>query len=353
MEKYGNNWSKPGVMVSNGPYILDSYDVGKEMVLKKNPFYSKPVENNEVHIYFSLDHEKTLKMYQEGFFPFIHSSPETEKIKLSKRLKVPTLQHFSMTVNAKKYPMNSRDFRQAIFQSINIREVLKQVKGENLVYADNLIPPPLRASSTSIVPSFNPTEAKKALAKAGFIKGKKAKLQILTRLVDPFPQLGNAIKDQITKNLGLNVELSELRAADYSTYAALHDYDLTIINWVGKTPEAQDFLKPYSPTTSNSRLIFDNVFFPQLLNEGMYSKDKKEAQDAFDRAQKLYIQDESVVYPLAFGQEIFYSRPEVEQIRFDHMSFPIYKSIKLKSATKKTSPTPSKQTPPTLDAKRN
>ena len=331
IEKFGANWSKPGVMVSNGPYVLDSYEVGNKMILKKNKFYHKLVENEEVHIYFSLDQKKTLELFQNNFFPFIHSSPETEVQKIKTRYLAPTLQHFSMTVNAKKYPMNDRLFREAIFKAINMKEVLKNVQGQNLTIANNLIPPSLRTNTVQINPEFNTTKAKTALKHSGYINSKNSSFSILTRLVEPFPQIGKAIKEQIEKNLGLKVELSTLRTNDFNTYVSLNEYDLAIINWVVKIPEPQDFLKPYSPKTPNSRLIFDNDLYPELLKKGALAKDKKESLDIFDQAQKLYIQDESVLFPLFFGQEVFYLGPSVSSMDFDYMAFPIFKSVKLNS----------------------
>lgn len=53
VEKYGNKWTQPKYMVSNGPFRLSEWYVNNRIVVKKNPYYW---DKKHVHLNLSLIH---------------------------------------------------------------------------------------------------------------------------------------------------------------------------------------------------------------------------------------------------------------------------------------------------------
>ena len=50
VQKYGNAWTKPGKMVSNGPYMLKEWRLNDYILLEANPYYWRPVAVHRIKV---------------------------------------------------------------------------------------------------------------------------------------------------------------------------------------------------------------------------------------------------------------------------------------------------------------
>ena len=68
IERYGEHWTLPENMVSNGSYSLKSWSKGQQLILEKNPYYydAEQVAIKEVHYTVVLESSIGLIMYENG-----------------------------------------------------------------------------------------------------------------------------------------------------------------------------------------------------------------------------------------------------------------------------------------------
>ncbi|HLY58752.1 MAG TPA: peptide ABC transporter substrate-binding protein [Stellaceae bacterium] len=73
VDRWGDEWTKPEHIVSNGPYLMKSMVPGTEYVLVRNPnFYdSAAVRIGEVHWINATDHDAAIQRFRAGQLDFI------------------------------------------------------------------------------------------------------------------------------------------------------------------------------------------------------------------------------------------------------------------------------------------
>jgi len=332
MEKNGTNWWHAGLLASSGPFTFESYEAGKKLVMKRNRYYLRHGSNiDEIDVYFIADHDAALKKYESKFFPFIGDLPFKLMSKLSKRKDfrfVPLMRHHLIAFNVQKYPLSNRDFRLAVLSAIQPKTLLPK-NAISLKVGQTLIPPPLPGSEKPTAVPFDVAAAKKYLKKSGVVVTPTLKIRILTSIAEPFYSIGKSIQSQLSKTLGLNVDLAALQNQEYTAYMNLGDYNASLMSWTAKVVSPQDFLLPYSGEAPSNRTHFKSPFYDQWIFEGARAANEKDAAKSFYRAQHLLSAEEAVVNPLFYESSGALISPRIRGLHFNHMGLPIFKDVRL------------------------
>ncbi len=326
--KFGENFWKPGVLVSSGPFVLDSYVVGKELVLKRNPYYTfKPRSNvTELRMKIVSDQEQAIQLYEKGEFNFLswnHGPVIEEMIKRPDAHLIPIQRIQMVSLNSKKFPMSNHLLRQAIFKAIDLSPLfLKASKHYEL--SDSFIPPPHSGSKIHLLYA-DANEAKELLKKSGAYLGGKTHLTLLT-YPDAFSiQVATLISNQLKDRLGINLDIS---SQQYMTTRYLGDFDLVYHSW---TPKVRTHYETLSVFTSDSThdLRLNHPEFDSLILRAKSAKNEKESEQYLVEAQKLLSQKESEVAPLFFENEVYLQRNPIPGLYFDQMGMFVVKDVQL------------------------
>jgi oligopeptide transport system substrate-binding protein len=330
LEKYGEHFWRPGVLLSSGPFVLESAEPGKKATLKRNPHYPKGRSNvDQIDVYFDHDLKSATARFESGFFHYLQFLPPERLagLKPSKKLFQPPLYRNHMLVaNAKKYPMNIRDFRAAVMRSIDTSG-LNEGREVSLAVAKNMIAAPLSGSEIQILDRADPVEAKKLLRKSGVVLSKTFKIRMMTRRGAPFQSMGKRIQNQIQNALGFEVELASLHPKEFSAYASLNEFDLIMVYWNAKIPSPEDFLLAYGGQSTNRRLQFESDAFDREVGLGVLELSGSRAKKHFVEAQKEFLLKERVLLPLVDEKATVLLSPKIKNLRFNFMGFPDLKDV--------------------------
>ncbi len=330
IEKFGDHFWRPGVLLSTGAFVLESSEPGKRMTLKRNPFYPKGRSNvDQVEVYFDHDLKAAEERFRSGFFHYLQFLPpeRLSGLKPSKSLLQPPLYRNHMLVaNAKKYPMSIRDFRAAVMRAIDTSD-LNEGKEIALAPSRNMIAAPLEGSEIQILDRADPAEAKRLLKASGVVLSKKFTIRIMTRMGEPFQSIGKRIQHQIQSSLGFPVELASLHPKEFSAYASLNEFDLIMVYWNAKLPEPEDFLLAYGSQSTNRRLQFESAVFDREVGLGMLERSKAAALKHFTEAQKEFLLKERVLLPLVDEKATVLRSPKIRNLKFNFMGFPDLKDV--------------------------
>ncbi|MBU6154185.1 MAG: peptide ABC transporter substrate-binding protein [Bdellovibrionales bacterium] len=330
IEKHGANWWRPGVLVSSGPFVLESYEAGRSVVLKRNPHYPAPKSDiDTLDFRISSDREEMIRKFKSGLFEFLWGMP-TEMLRKSlpdtKPTELDLLRGHLLALNTAKFPMNNLEFRKALLKSVSTEKILPP-DSSHLIPIKTFIPPPLAGSDGVAAFVFTPKEAKEHIRKSGVLRNSKLRIRILTSLSEPFFSIGKNIQTELARNLGVNVDLAAHQARDLTTYMNLGDYDATLITWTAKVFSPQDFLLPYSKDATYNRMNYSSKTFENRIAEGIRAKSRKEASRKFLEAQSILSLTDAVALPLFREKTGFVTNSRIKQIQFNHMGIPILKSV--------------------------
>ncbi len=330
IEKLGERAFRPGVLHSSGPFVLESFEPGKKLVLLKNRFYSRAKTNlDRIEIDFDQDLERAYSRYRSGFYPFLQFFPCDKVAGHAKKgdlLQPPLHRSHLLIANAKKYPMTIRDFRAAIMMAVNPVELNRGCEGR-FSRASGMIPPPLPGATEEVVAKPDPTEAARRLERSGVVVSTKLRLRILTRSGESFESFGRKIEEQLRKTLGVEVELLALSPGEFGGFAGLSDYDLILSYWNAKIPSARDFLFPHSGQAKNSRLRFDSAIYDELVDRLRITGGGKAEAATIRKAQEEYVRNEFVILPLANEKATVLRSRKIRNLSFHFMGFPLLDDV--------------------------
>ncbi len=173
-------WTNPANIVSDGPYMLKTYKTGISATLVPNPYYYQKVPLKQINLVYTTSTDGLLA-YKNGAeqiallrstdVPAAESNPATKKALHWESAAI----QYTFRVSPSKNPLlqDNQKVRQAFEMAINRQVLAKRVllgTGTPAYYSHipSVVAPFVRKAGYY----YNPTEARKLLAEAGYKGGK-------------------------------------------------------------------------------------------------------------------------------------------------------------------------------------
>jgi oligopeptide transport system substrate-binding protein len=263
IDKYKNDWIKPGKMVSNGPYVLLEWRPNDHITLVKNAkFYDAAnVKIDRVTFYPLEDDLAALKRYRAGEIDLQERWPLTERTWL--KANIPTearsfiyLGVTYLTFNVTKKPFNDFRVRKAVAEAIDRKAI------EHNIFFDSygketgsFLPPGLPGvEHTAVVPyakmsmEARRAEAKQLLAAAGY--GPATPLRFALNFNGNPDNKRQAVAIQaMMKQIGVQVELRASEPKVHYDLLKARDFEAATAAWVFDYSDAKNVLYLFQSTT--------------------------------------------------------------------------------------------------------
>ena len=154
VEKHGDGWEKnPKTCISNGPFVLESYKIGDNLTIAKNPKYygSKNVKIDKVKMVFVSDQTTALNAFNAGD---IHVNPEIPPAEIPRLIAeepnlvfTPRMQTAYIIFNVDKPPFNDVRVRKAFALALNRKAICESALKGGETPATGVVPPVLSLST--------------------------------------------------------------------------------------------------------------------------------------------------------------------------------------------------------------
>ena len=336
IEKYGDNWTEPGKIVTNGPYLLEKWEHEYKLVLKANPqHYEGKPKINEVQIFVIQEPTTALTLYETGELDYIELPPiAIPHYKNSPEYRnKPQLRGYYYGFNITKPPFDNILVRRALAHSINRSLIPKILKGGELA-ASSWIPKGMFGYNDGIGSKFNPQKARSLLANAGYADGKNfPKVTAVFNTGDVNRLVGEYLQEQWKKHLNIDIKFESQEWKVFLSRLDLDPPQIFRLGWGADFPDPDNFMNLFITTSGNNRLQWANQHYDQLVAKGSTLKNPQDRKTVYDEAQVLLTETEVPMIPLFVSAQNLLVKPYIRGLKTNAMELLYLKRIRIEEAS--------------------
>ncbi|EJG0603107.1 oligopeptide ABC transporter substrate-binding protein OppA [Cronobacter sakazakii] len=313
VEKFGEKWTQPANIVSNGAYKLKSWVVNERIVLERNTNYWDNAKTviNEV-TYLPISSEVTdVNRYRSGEIDMTYNNMPIElfqklKKEIPKEVHVdPYLCTYYYEINNQKAPFNDPRVRTALKLGLDRDIIVNKVKNQGDLPAYGYTPPYTDGAKFTEPAWFKMTQeqrnaqAKKLLAEAGYTADKPLTFDLLYNTSDLHKKLAIAAASIWKKNLGVNVKLENQEWKTFLDTRHQGNFDVARAGWCADYNEPTSFLNTMLSNSSNNTSHYKSDAFDKVMQETLQVSDEGQRSELYNKAEQQLDKD-SVIVPVYY-----------------------------------------------------
>ena len=324
IDRYGEAWTEPENLVTNGPFRLLDWQRGKSMTVALDPNYDLPIYGNvrQVQMTFIRDAATELAMYEADLFDAVEvsgfSMEELDEILRHHRTEYFSADSFTvscLTFNLASAPFDNSKVRRAFAHAIDIENLGNTIlHGYESPAVGGLFPPGFPGHSPGIVLPNDPARAQSLLAEAGYPAGQGfPSIELLASGGSGTPELARrsgfhaAIIEYLARQwktvLKVDVNMQILPFAAFRERLRLGTPDIRLSSWGADYPEPDEFLNLISAYSSWKDLEFD-----QLIATAREEPEQDRRIALYHAAHKLILEKAAIV-PLVYTKGHWLVKP--------------------------------------------
>ena len=322
IEKYGEKWTDPENIVTNGSYLLTKWAHEDEIILEKNPDYfgADDVQIERVHCVMIIEDSTAMAMYEDGKLDSIGAPlDDMDRIKsdpvLSKELFIaPRLCTYYYGFNNSKPPMDNPLVRKAFSAAIDRQSLIDYVlKGEQTPATTFTCPGIFGHVSPSegIGIGFDPEAARKYLADAGYPEGKGLpEITLMFNTSEGHSKIAQAIQQMWKENLGVEVNVTNQEWGVYLKTVNTDAPQVYRMGWCADYPDANNWLyEVFHSTDSANPIKWHNAEYDRVTEEAAKESDPAKRLELYKRADQILCEEEAAIAPIYFYTFVAMTKP--------------------------------------------
>ncbi|EDB2181694.1 oligopeptide ABC transporter substrate-binding protein OppA [Salmonella enterica] len=309
VEKFGDKWTQPANIVTNGAYKLKNWVVNERIVLERNPQYwdnDKTVINQVT--YLPISSEVTdVNRYRSGEIDMTYNNMPIElfqklKKEIPNEVRVdPYLCTYYYEINNQKAPFSDVRVRTALKLALDRDIIVNKVKNQGDLPAYSYTPP-YTDGAKLVEPEWfkwsqekRNEEAKKLLAEAGFTADKPLTFDLLYNTSDLHKKLAIAVASIWKKNLGANVKLENQEWKTFLDTRHQGTFDVARAGWCADYNEPTSFLNTMLSDSSNNTAHYKSPAFDKLIADTLKVTDDATRSELYAKAEQQLDKDSAIV----------------------------------------------------------
>jgi oligopeptide transport system substrate-binding protein len=316
VKKYGNDWIKPGKMVSNGPYVLKEWRLNDYILVEANPYYWRPVPVHRIKVLPTNSPTACFNLFYSHKTDLIldtRSIPST----LVQDIKDKPYFHanpFGATsfvrFNVKRRPFDDVRVRKALALALDKEDIVTKITRAGEPVANTLVPPGNAGYTPPQGLVYNVAEARRLLAEAGYPNGQGfPDVNLLYAGRGVGPQVATEMQALWRRDLGITS--IHLRAQEWKVYLntqQLMDFDLCLSAWIGDYNDPQTFIDMFVTDGGNNDTGWGSPQYDQMLQTSENTADPAQRMRILSEMEKILVDDDVPIIPVYFwvGMSLYY-----------------------------------------------
>ncbi|WP_410813362.1 ABC transporter substrate-binding protein [Micromonospora sp. 067-2] len=301
--------------VGSGPFVLDHFSPGQEIVVNRNPKYwdaPRPYVDKVVEK-LGVDPHVQLLQLQKGQIDLMGDPiPAADYLQVSNdaSLKAQTKtivkpSTYYLTMNTKMKPFDNPKVREAVSYAVDRSFLLKLVAGQGSP-ANEYLPPGITGyTKDKLVHDQDIAKAKQLLADAGYPNGFHTEMYSWN--TSPWTALLPQLQQDLGK-IGITVDAKPIQQSAFFDLAATPGKaPMTLTFWVADYPDGSDFYQALLSCAAavpggQNYSFYCNSTVDDLVAKALAAKTPGEATATYVEATKAMLADNPVV-PLYYGSK--------------------------------------------------
>ncbi len=319
IERYGDDWIKPGRLVGNGAYTLAEWRLNDRIRLHRNPHYwdTDNVAMATVDI-IPVSKANTAFNFYESDLADLMMDKGLVPPALIEALKqrpdfhaAPFLGNYFLRYNVTRPPFDDPRVRLAISLVIDKQLIVEKITRAGELPADSLVPPGAAGYQPPAGPQYNPDQARDLLAAAGFADGVNFPLATFLYSKSELNEaIAIEIQSMLKQELGIKIQLMNQEWKVYLNSLSELDYDIARSSWVGDYNDPNTFLDMFVSGGGNNRTGWSNADYDRLIAAAAAELDRARRFEILREAERLLISKEAPICPIYYYVGIQLYDPE-------------------------------------------
>ncbi len=332
--RYGDRWTEPQHIVTNGPYQLAEWQHEYKLVLKAHErHFEGPPPVPQVEVFVVEEPTTALTLYETGELDMVQLPPVAiphykEHPEYRKR---PQLRGYYYGMNVQKPPFDDVRVRRAFAHAIDRSQIPVILKGGEIPTA-SWIPKGMFGYNPDIGAHFDPEKARRLLAEAGYPGGKGFPRSVAVfnsenrnRLIAEF------VKDQWRKHLNVNIEFENQEWKVFLSRLNTDPPQIFRLGWGADFPDPDNFMNLFLSTSGNNRLRWANPRYDALVAQGPTVRDPEKRKAIYDEAQVLLTETDAAMIPLFIQVQNLLMKSRVQGFEMNSMELLYLKRLRLQA----------------------
>lgn len=319
IDEFGEQWTEPGNIWTNGPYMLETWEHESKVVLVKSPYWwdAKEVSIETINLPIVPETSTAFAMFENGELDVaavpveemerIQADPEMSQLLFTS----PVLCTYYFGFNTTLPPFDNTKVRQAFSYAIDRQKVIDVALGGAQKPAQTFAPPGIFGSPAENPEfpgiKFDAAKAKDLLAEAGFPNGEGLpEVTLMFNTSEGHQKIAEAVQQQIKENLGVEIKLAN---QEWNVYLqTVHDNapQMYRMAWCLDYPDENNWMSDvFHPIKGANEPKWDPNSpgaqkFIDLIERAAASPDPDEREKLYFEAEKVFCADEAIIVPIYY-----------------------------------------------------
>jgi len=307
VEELGDDWTRPGQIVSNGAYTLEEWVPGTRLTLKKNPnFYDAAnVAIDTVNFYPTQNLNTVFNRFRAGELDAILNFPPEQMEFIEKNLAdelriSPTLGIYYFLINTKKPPFDDIRVRKALALAFDRDAMIDRLLDTGVIPAYSFVSPVVeeyevaRASIADMPMSERMAEAQRLMADAGYSRSNPLTFELAYDTQEENRKIAVAMKSMWSA-IGVDAQLMDTEFRNLNRKARTRDFDIMRWAWFSPFSDAAGYLNLLRSGDPSNFVGYNNEQFDALMREANSIGDQARRNELMHQAEAILMEDYAIL----------------------------------------------------------
>ena len=320
-ERFGDQFVKPGNMVSNGAFKLEAHVPNDTLTVVKNDQYwdAANVKIDKVIFYPIDDDAAAVRRFESKEMDLVYnfSADQIKRLRESYGEQVhvsPSLATYYYTFDTREAPYSDVRVRTALSMAVDRDFLASEIYSGAQLPAYHLVPPGMEGYGEGAVPEWaslsqidREDKAIELMKQAGYGEGEKPlSIEIRYNTNANHERVATAVADMWKNTFGANVSLVNLDVASH--YAYLQEggkFNVARAGWSADYADPENFLAlNISSNKTFNYAKYDNAEFDTLMQQSYEEMDAAKRMEILKKAEALISRDQPIA-PLMNTAELW------------------------------------------------